>query len=52
MIFCYNVGGVTSPLLANLYLHYAFDAWMQRHYVDVPFERYADDGVPRVLVAA
>ena len=38
-------GGVISPLLANLYLHYAFDAWMQRHYVDVPFERYADDVV-------
>ena len=38
-------GGVISPLLANLYLHYAFDAWMQRHHVDVPFERYADDVV-------
>ena len=38
-------GGVISPLLANLYLHYAFDAWMQRTYPDIPFERYADDGV-------
>jgi len=36
-------GGVISPLLANLYLHYAFDAWMQRSFPHVPFERYADD---------
>ena len=36
-------GGVISPLLANLFLHYAFDYWMQRHYPKVPFERYADD---------
>ncbi len=36
-------GGVISPLLANLYLHYAFDAWMQRYHPAVPFERYADD---------
>lgn len=38
-------GGVISPILANLYLHYAFDAWMQRHHGSVPFERYADDMV-------
>jgi group II intron reverse transcriptase/maturase len=38
-------GGVASPLLANLFLHYAFDAWMQRHYPHIPFERYADDGL-------
>lgn len=38
-------GGVVSPLLANLFLHYAFDAWMQRTYPGNPFERYADDGV-------
>ena len=38
-------GGVISPLLANLYLHYAFDAWMQRHHPSTPFERYADDVV-------
>lgn len=38
-------GGVISPLLANLFLHYAFDAWMQRHYPHIPFERYADDGL-------
>jgi RNA-directed DNA polymerase len=36
-------GGVISPLLANLYLHYAFDAWMKREHPGVPFERYADD---------
>jgi len=36
-------GGVISPLLANLFLHYAFDEWMQRNYPSIPFERYADD---------
>jgi RNA-directed DNA polymerase len=36
-------GAVISPLLANLFLHYAFDRWMQRHHCQVPFERYADD---------
>jgi len=36
-------GGVISPLLANLYLHYAFDEWMRRRLPDTPFERYADD---------
>ncbi|MFC4523823.1 reverse transcriptase domain-containing protein [Cupriavidus pinatubonensis] len=36
-------GGVVSPLLANLFLHYAFDRWMQKHHPDVPFARYADD---------
>ena len=40
-------GSAISPLLANLFLHYAFDLWMTREYPDVPFERYADDGVPR-----
>jgi group II intron reverse transcriptase/maturase len=38
-------GGVISPLLANLFLHYVFDKWMQRYYPQVPFERYADDGI-------
>ena len=38
-------GGVVSPLLANLFLHYAFDTWMQRYYPHIPFERFADDGV-------
>lgn len=36
-------GGVISPLLANLFLHYAFDKWMQGHFPTLPFERYADD---------
>jgi group II intron reverse transcriptase/maturase len=38
-------GGVVSPLLSNLFLHYVFDQWMQKHYPDIPFERYADDGI-------
>ncbi len=38
-------GGVISPLLANLFMHYAFDEWMRRHHASVPFERYADDVV-------
>ena len=36
-------GGVISPLLANLYLHHAFDEWMQAQHRGNPFERYADD---------
>ena len=36
-------GGVVSPLLSNLYLHHAFDQWMQENYQQNPFERYADD---------
>ncbi len=36
-------GGCSSPVLANLFLHYAFDAWMQREHPSIPFERYADD---------
>lgn len=39
-------GGVISPLLANLYLHFAFDAWMERGFPGVEFERYADDSAP------
>ena len=38
-------GGVISPLLANLFLHYAFDRWMGRTFPHVPFERYADDAI-------
>jgi len=38
-------GGVVSPLLANLFLHYTFDVWRQRHHPDIPFERDADDAV-------
>jgi len=36
-------GGVISPLLANLFLHYTFDVWLGQHFRGVPFERYADD---------
>lgn len=36
-------GGVISPLLANLFLHYVFDLWMQRNCPSIPFERFADD---------
>jgi len=38
-------GGVVSPILANLYMHYAFDLWMARTYPDLPWCRYADDGL-------
>jgi RNA-directed DNA polymerase len=38
-------GGVISPILANLFLHYAFDLWMGRVYSDLPWCRYADDGL-------
>jgi group II intron reverse transcriptase/maturase len=38
-------GSAVSPVLANLFLHWAFDAWMAREFPDCPFERYADDAV-------
>jgi len=38
-------GSSVSPVLANLFMHYAFDAWMVREYPTVRFERYADDAV-------
>ena len=38
-------GGVVSPVLANLFLHYAFDVWMHRNHPGIPFERYADDAI-------
>jgi RNA-directed DNA polymerase len=38
-------GGVISPVLANLFLHYVFDKWMDREHPDKPFARYADDAV-------
>ena len=41
--FC--VRGVISPILANLFLHYAFDLWMKRTHPDLPWCRYADDGL-------
>ena len=53
-------GSAVSPVLANLFMHYAFDAWMAREYPNIRFERYADDVVvhcvterqARTLVAA
>jgi RNA-directed DNA polymerase len=38
-------GGVISPLLANIFLHHVFDAWMAGAFPGCPFERYADDVV-------
>ena len=38
-------GGVISPVLSNLFLHYVFDVWMKRHHPTVPWCRYADDGL-------
>jgi RNA-directed DNA polymerase len=38
-------GSAISPLLANLFMHYAFDAWMRREFPAVAFERYCDDVV-------
>ena len=38
-------GGVISPVLSNLFMHYAFDVWMTRTHPDLPWCRYADDGV-------
>lgn len=36
-------GGVISPLLANIFLHFTFDKWMSTEFPSCPFERYADD---------
>ena len=36
-------GSAISPVLANLFMHYAFDLWMDREFPGCPFERYADD---------
>ena len=38
-------GGVISPLVSNLFLHYVFEKWMERNCPQIPFCRYADDGV-------
>lgn len=42
-------GGVVSPLLANLFLHYVFDKWMQKQFPDNPWCRYADDGLVHAI---
>lgn len=41
-------GSVIGPVLANLFLHYVFDKWMEINYPQVPFERYADDTICHV----
>jgi RNA-directed DNA polymerase len=38
-------GGVISPTLMNLFMHYSFDRWMQKTHPECPFARYADDAV-------
>jgi RNA-directed DNA polymerase len=38
-------GGVISPVLSNLFLHYVFDVWMEKHHHEKPWCRYADDGL-------
>jgi RNA-directed DNA polymerase len=38
-------GGVISPLLANIFMHFSFDKWMDKYHPEKPFERYADDVV-------
>src|SRR5262245_54867989 len=38
-------GSAVSPVLANLFMHYAFDMWLAREFPAVEFERYADDAV-------
>ncbi len=38
-------GGVVSPVLSNLFLHYVFDKWMERNHPRNPWARYADDGI-------
>src|SRR5207247_8848632 len=40
-----SLGSAISPLLANLFMHYAFDAWMARVFPAIGFERYCDDVV-------
>ncbi len=38
-------GGVISPVLSNLFMHYAFDEWLRRNHPSIQFARYADDAV-------
>jgi len=38
-------GGVISPLLANIFLHFVFDKWMEKYHRNMPFERYCDDAI-------
>jgi hypothetical protein len=45
-------GSAVSPVLANLFMHYAFDTWLAREFPDCPFERYADDAVVHCISRA
>ena len=45
-------GSAVSPVLANLFMHYAFDAWMAREHPGIAFERYADDAVVHCVTEA
>jgi group II intron reverse transcriptase/maturase len=45
-------GSPVSPVIANLFMHYAFDVWLSREFPDVAFERYADDGVVHCISLA
>ncbi len=45
-------GSAISPLLANLFLHYAFDVWLTRNHPGIRFERYADDAVVHCVTKA
>ena len=38
-------GSAVSPVLANTFMHYAFDSWLEREFPTVEFERFADDAV-------
>jgi Reverse transcriptase (RNA-dependent DNA polymerase) len=42
---CAGEGSAASPVIANLFLHYAFDMWMTRTFPGIAFERYVDDAV-------
>ena len=43
-------GSAISPVLANLFMHYAFDIWLAREFPAVEFERYADDAVIHCVI--
>ena len=45
-------GSAISPLIANLFMHYAFDAWMTRKFPGVRFERYCDDALAQCTTAS
>jgi RNA-directed DNA polymerase len=45
-------GSAISPVLANIFLHYALDLWLVREFSDIPFERYADDEILHCKTAA